>query len=84
MIKKSALIILTSCSLFACSSTELIHEPVDCLGQPNASLGLTESEYKSVTIEAEQKLIVFIKTLRARIDAQCELNRLHDVNHSNE
>ena len=81
MIKKLVLITLTSCSLFSCSTVELIHEPVGCLGQYDVSLGLTQAEYEAIDLSVEQKIIIFTKTLRARIDAQCEINLKHDINH---
>lgn len=76
---KSLLMILTVCSLSACSTVELIHEPVDCLGQPKVSLGLTQEEFNGLDKSTIDKIVIFGKTLRARIDFQCELNRFHDL-----
>ena len=78
MIKKSLLTISIIFSLSACSNIKLIHEPVGCAGQPKISLGFTQGELKPISKEARQKLVVFINTLRLRIDAQCEINNMHD------
>ena len=84
MVKKLGLTGLMIFSLCSCSSIELIHEPIGCLGQPRISLGFTNSEYETVTLDVEQKLIIFVGKLRARINAQCELNKRHDINHGAE
>ena len=82
MIKNWVSILLISFSLSACTTMELIHEPVGCLGQPSVTLGLTAEEYATVTLPVERKVIIFARTLRARIDAQCEINKAHDRLHA--
>ena len=84
MIKNQVLTILTIFSLSACSSVEVVHAPVKCLGQPAVSIGLTQSEYDDTSKEVLDKMVIFAKTLRARIDAQCEINAEHDRLHSND
>lgn len=79
--KKLALIVLTAFSLTACSTIEVVHAPVGCLGQPSVSLGLTQSEYDTIAPAAVDKIVVFAKTLRLRIDAQCKINIEHDRIH---
>ena len=79
--KKSLLILLTIFSLSACSNTEFVHVRVWCLGQPNASLGFTKGESEAIPESAKKKIVIFAKTLRARIDAQCEINYKHDEMH---
>lgn len=79
--KSLALMILTVYSLSACTTLETVHVPVGCLGQPSASLGMTQSEYDAMAPETLKKLVVFAKTLRKRIDTQCEINHAHDLIH---
>lgn len=82
MIKKSLLMISIIFSLSACSTIELIHVPVGCMGQPKVSIGFTQDEFSGLNKTAKQKLVIFSKTLRARIDAQCEINLKHDELHN--
>lgn len=79
MIKRLLLSSLTICSLAACSNTELIHSDVGCLSQPQVSMNLTNEEAGTISDSAKKKIVIFAKTLRARIDAQCEINRSHDA-----
>lgn len=81
MIKKSLLTILTTFSLYGCSTVVDVHEPLDCLGQPEVSLNLTPEEFEQIPKPALKKIKVFGKTLRARIDAQCELVDKHNLEH---
>jgi hypothetical protein len=79
MIKKSLLTTLITFSLTGCGSTELIHADVGCMGQPQVSIGFTQKEADALTEPAKQKLVIFVKTLRARIDSQCKINIKHDL-----
>ena len=79
--KKLLLMILISFSLAACTNTEVIHSPVDCLGQPSVSMELTPDEFKTIAPTAKKKIIIFVKTLRKRIDTQCRINHKHDEIH---
>ena len=84
MIKNLALTALTAFSLTACSTLEVVHAPVGCEGQPKVSLGLTQEEYDDTSKAVLDKVTIFAKTLRARIDAQCEINAEHDRLHSSD
>lgn len=84
MIKNRVLMILTIFSLSACSSVEVVHAPVKCIGQPAVSVGLTQGEYDDTSKAVLDKVVIFAKTLRARIDAQCAINLEHDKLHSND
>jgi hypothetical protein len=55
--------------------------PVSCVGQPQVSIGLTQDEAESIKQSAKKKIVIFAKTLRARIDAQCKINTEHDRLH---
>ncbi len=79
--KKSLSMLLITFSLSACSTVEVIHAPVGCLGQPTATLNFTKLEFDAMTNGSKKKLVVFAKTLRARIYAQCKVNHNHDKLH---
>jgi hypothetical protein len=72
-----------------------VHDPVGCLNNPDVTIGLTEDEFKAIggsedkatkklQDSALRKIILFGKTLRARIDTQCKINEEHDRLHSAE
>ena len=84
MIKNLVLIALITFSLSACSTLEVVHAPVGCEGQPKVSIGLTQAEYDDTSKAVIDKVVVFAKTLRARIDAQCKINYEHDKIHGTE
>lgn len=75
-----------------CSSIEIVHDPVSCVGQPSITMGITADEFKAaydsddedinkLQQSALNKAVVLIKKLRARIDTQCKINLLHDKLH---
>jgi len=68
---------LTSC----CTTSRLIHDPVDCEGQPGISLGFTYDEANRFTDDMDLKLSIFATTLRERINTQCRINEEHDKIH---
>lgn len=70
MIKKSLWAILIIFSLPGCETVE-VYQPVECLGQPDVSLNFTKEEFEAIPKSALKKIMVWGKTLRARIDAQC-------------
>ncbi len=84
MLKNLVLMILIACSLSACSTLEVVHAPVNCEGQQKVSLGLTQAEYDDTSKAVLDKITIFAKTLRARIDAQCKINEEHDRLHSSD
>ena len=84
MMKNLALTVLITCSLSACTTVVDVHNPVDCLGQPKISLGLTQEEYDGTSKAVLDKVIIFATALRARIDSQCTINKAHDEMHGDE
>ena len=84
MLKSLVLTLSISFSLSACSTLEVVHAPVGCEGQPKVSLGLTQEEDDDTSKAVLDKITIFAKTLRARIDAQCAINAEHDRLHSSE
>ena len=78
VMKKLLLTILISFSLSACSTIEVVHNPVGCLTQPFVSLGLTEAETGTLSTPIKKKIVIFANTLRLIISTQCEKNKLHD------
>ena len=79
--KKLPLMILMIFNLSACSTLEVVHNPVGCIGQPVVSLGFTSEEAESLSESVKKKIVIFANTLRARIDAQCAKNKNHDKIH---
>ena len=84
MIRNPVLIVLITFSLTACSTLEVVHAPVGCEGQSKVSLGLTQDEYDGTSKTVLDKITIFAKALRARIDTQCKINSEHDRLHSGE
>ncbi len=78
---KVSLIFLTIISLSACSTLELVHVPVDCLGQPQINVTFTQQEADTMSIETVKKIALIRNTLKARINAQCNINNKHDRLH---
>ena len=68
-------------TLTACSTIEIAHNPVNCLGQPQADLNLTQEEKNKLTDDMKLKMRRFAVTLRQRIISQCKLNKEHDELH---
>lgn len=81
VMKKLLLTILISFSLSACSTIEVVHNPVGCLGQPVVSLGLTDDETATLSEGVKKKIVIFANVLRERIDRQCAKNHNHDSVH---
>ena len=79
--KKLLLTILIIFNLSACSTLEVVHNPVGCIGQPMVSFGFTSEEVESLSESVKKKIIIFARTLRGRIDAQCAKNKNHDKIH---
>ena len=80
--KKSLLMISIAFSLSACSSVEVVHVPIKCIGQPVARVGLTQQEFDTISESALSKIVVFAKILRTRIDSQCTLIKKHNEAHN--
>ena len=76
--KDLLLMLLIACSLTACTSTEIVHTPIGCLGQPVTSVDLTQEEYDSMSTELLNKFLLHSQILRKRIDTQCEINLNYD------
>ena len=81
MIVKASLTSLMIYSLSGCSTLEIIHSPVDCLGLPQVRLQFTQDEANSMSIETVNKIVLMRETYKARINAQCEINLNHDKLH---
>lgn len=75
---KASLIALTISSLFACSSVEIVHVPVGCLGQPVVNIKFTQEESAAIPQSAVDKIVLMRETYKARINAQCEINHNYD------
>lgn len=67
--------------LTACSTIEIAHEPVNCLGQPEVSHSFTIDEKNRLTDDMKLKMRIFAVTLRQRIISQCDINKEHDELH---
>ena len=82
MIKiKVILIGLISTSLGACSSVELIHVPVGCLGLPYVDVQYTQVEAESLSNEIVNKIVRTEAIYKTRINSQCAINKKHDELH---
>ena len=82
MIKiKVILIGLISTSLGACTSVELIHVPVGCLGLPYVDVQYTQSEAESLSNEIVDKIVRTEAIYKTRINSQCAINKKHDELH---
>lgn len=83
MSAKPILIIVALTTLTACSTVEIIHEPVPCLGQPvfPREQDFTDEEVNAMTTTVYDKIRYRIVTLRERINAQCEVNKAHNQLH---
>ena len=82
MIKiKVILIGLISTSLGACSSVELIHVPVGCLGPPYVDVQYTQVEAESLSNEIVDKIVRTEAIYKTRINSQCAINKKHDELH---
>ena len=68
--------------LMACSSIEIAHSPVNCLGQPEIKHNFTAEEKQNITDDMALKIRRFAVTLRERINSQCLINKEHDKLHN--
>ena len=85
MIKiKVILIGLISTSLGACSSVELIHVPVGCLGLPYVDVQYTQVEAESLSNEIVDKIVRTEAIYKTRINSQCAINKKHDELHGDD
>ena len=69
------------CSLTACCTIEIAHAQLDCLGQSEARLNLTDEEIDLITDDMSDKIILFDKSLRERLNSQCTLIKKHNEIH---
>lgn len=67
--------------LMACSTIEIIHEPVGCLGQPGLP-EFTDEDLAPLSDEAFEKVLEMAAKYKTRIDSQCEINGAHDEIHN--
>ena len=82
MIKiKVILIGLISTSLGACTSVELVHVPVGCLGLPYVNVQYTKVEAESLSNEIVNKIVRTEAIYKTRINSQCAINKKHDELH---
>jgi hypothetical protein len=68
-------------STSACTTLEIVHAPVGCLGQPNINVKFTHEEADSMLDSTADKIVLIREIYRARIDAQCSINKKHDELH---
>lgn len=68
-------------NLTACSTIEIIHEPVGCLGQPNLP-EFTEEELLPLSEQTFNKVLNMAIIYNSRIESQCEINEAHDEIHN--
>jgi len=78
---KAILIGLISISLGACTSVELIHVPVGCLGLPYVNVQYTQAEAGSLSNEIVDKIVRTEAIYKTRINSQCAINKKHDELH---
>lgn len=78
ILKNLIKVALISTVLCSCSSIELAHTNIGCIGQPDISINLTESEIEQIPESADEKIFLFVLSLRERINAQCRINAEHD------
>lgn len=71
-------------NLIACSTLEIVHVPVSCLGQPSINWGFSHEDADSMTKEAREKIKRGVAVLRARIDSQCKINQSHNKLHESQ
>ena len=81
---KASLIASMIFSLCACSSLELVHVPVGCLGQPVIAERFTQAEADAIPISAVRKIVLMREAYKARINAQCKINAAHDKLHESD
>jgi hypothetical protein len=65
----------------ACSTVELIHVPVGCLGLPAYKPSFTQEESDSMPDSAVDKVVLMRTIYKARIESQCKINAEHDRLH---
>lgn len=82
-LKKLSLILagVALINLTACSTIEIIHEPVGCLGQPSLP-GFTEEELSPLSEQTFNKILNTVIIYKSRIESQCEINEAHDEIHN--
>jgi len=79
--KRTILIGLISISLGACTSVELVHVPVGCLGLPYVNVQYTKVEAESLSNEIVNKIVRTEAIYKTRINSQCAINKKHDELH---
>lgn len=75
---KALLIGLITFNLMSCSTMEIIHVPVGCLGLPSVNIEFTQEEADLIPDSAVDKIILMRETYKARIKAQCDINHNYD------
>ena len=75
---RTILIGLISISLGACTSVELVHVPVGCLGLPYVNVQYTQAEAESLSNEIVDKIVRTEAIYKTRINSQCAINKKHD------
>ena len=78
---RTILIGLISISLGACTSVELVHVPVGCLGLPYVNVQYTKVEAESLSNEIVNKIVRTEAIYKTRINSQCAINKKHDELH---
>jgi hypothetical protein len=74
---------LISISLTACSTLEIVHEPIECLGPPiiPQNLKFSQDEAAQVPSFAIDKFKKISNIYKKRISAICKLNSRHNARH---
>ena len=64
----------------ACSTIEIVHEPVGCLGQPN-QVTFGAEELEKMESDTFEKVLKMASIYHERIESQCQINAEHDKLH---
>jgi hypothetical protein len=78
---KNLIIAVVLIALTACSTIEIIHEPVGCVGQPVLP-NFTATELELLSDETFEKMMTIVATYHERINTQCKINSEHDKLHA--
>lgn len=78
---KASLAALMIGNCVGCTTLEIVHAPVGCLGQPNINLKFTQQEADSILDSAVGKIVLMRAIYKSRIDTQCKINLEHDRLH---
>jgi hypothetical protein len=81
-LKKASLIALMIFNVAGCSTVELIHVPVGCLGLPAYKPAFTQEEADSMLDSAVDKVVLMRTIYKSRIESQCKINFNHDIAHA--